>query len=192
MSSKDTRDHLVKTAIHLFAQKGYFDTSIRDIGNKASVSNSIVYHYFENKEELLFEILQTPSNELLQTLTEIEQKVPEPLECLRQMLLAHTITFTLKRKYESRIMAAESYWLRGKKRQIIKQIQRDIYAIYMRKLKQLDEAGLIRDVDLTVMCFSIFGVINSFYDWYHEGGRLTLEEVGQNLVKIIRAIPLIG
>lgn len=185
MSSKDTRELLVKAAIHLFAHKGYFDTSIRDIGAKAGVSNSIVYHYFTSKEDLLFEILKTPSNELLQTLIEIEQKVPDPLECLRQMLVAHTILFTLKRKYESRIMASESYWLRGKKRQVVKQIQRDIYDIYMRKLRQLDEAGLIKDVDLTVMGFSIFGIINSFYDWYHDGGRLTMEEVGQNLVKII-------
>jgi AcrR family transcriptional regulator len=185
LASRDTREILIKTAIQLFARKGYWNTSIRDIGKKAGVSNSIVYHYFKDKEHLLFEILQTSSNELLQTLVEIEKNVCNPLKCLNEMLLAHTVLFSIKRKNETRIMASDRYWLKGKRRKIINQRQRDIYKLYKKKMLELNEMGLIYDIDLTVLNFSMFGIINSFYDWYRDRGRLTQEEVGQDIVKIV-------
>ena len=45
--------------------------------------------------------------------------------------------------------------------------------------------GLIADIDLTVLNFSIFAIINGFYDWYRDRGRLAHEEVGQDIVKLV-------
>ena len=185
MNTKNTRQLLLNAAINLFSQKGYWNTSIRNIGAKAGVSNSIVYFYFKNKEELLFEILMTASQELLEILQEIDQRVSNPIECLRELLMAHIVLFSLKRKKESRIMAFDRYWLRGKRHELIVKAQRDIYDIYMRKLKDMAAMGLIADIDLTVLNFSIFAIINGFYDWYRDRGRLAHEEVGQDIVKLV-------
>ena len=59
--SKKTRDLLMQAAISLFAEKGYADTSIREIGTLAAVSPSVLYHYFKNKEQMLFEVITTSS-----------------------------------------------------------------------------------------------------------------------------------
>lgn len=41
---------VLRVALHLFAERGYFSTSIHDISNGASVSIGFIYHHFKNKE----------------------------------------------------------------------------------------------------------------------------------------------
>jgi len=46
------RDKVLDTALVLFSEKGYFNTSIHDIRRAAEVSIGAIYHHFENKEAL--------------------------------------------------------------------------------------------------------------------------------------------
>ena len=46
------RDRMFRAAIELFAKKGYPGTTIRDIVQKADVTQPMVYYYFGNKEQL--------------------------------------------------------------------------------------------------------------------------------------------
>lgn len=182
---KDTRERLLQAAINLFAQKGYANTSIRQIGRKAGVSTSIIYHYFKDKEEMLFEIIVSAAQELIQTLQDIHDSVSDPAECLREMLMAHMVHFSLKRKKETQIIAADNHLLRGKHLLLSQEKQRRIYELYNQKLKELAESGKMKDIDRTVVALSVFGMINTFFMWYREGGRLSKEEVAQNILEFI-------
>ncbi len=48
------RAQIIATAVRLFSEKGYFQTTIEDIANAAPVSKGLVYRYFKDKNELLF------------------------------------------------------------------------------------------------------------------------------------------
>lgn len=185
MRNKNIRDTLFKTAINLFYSKGYWDTSIRDIGGKAGVSMSNIYHYFKNKEDLLFEILRTSSQELEQTLLEIERKNSNPVECLQEMLTEHLNLISVERKEESKIMVGDRYWVRGKRKEILRKMQREIYEKYKKKIEEINKMGLLKDIDLTVATFNIFLIVNGFHEWYKEGGRLSKEEVIKNITQFI-------
>lgn len=185
MGTKNTRELLLKSAINLFSQKGYANTSIREIGAKIGISSSIIYHYFKNKEELLFEITRSSTEDLVQSLRETEERISDPVECLREMLTEQTVIFSLKRKKEGKILAIDSYQLRGKRGDSIRKMQREIYDIYTGKIKEIEEKGLLKKVDLTVLTFSIFGIINSFHNWYKDSGRLSKEEVAENMEKLL-------
>ena len=125
------------------------------------------------------------ARELIEKLTEIQEQSTDPVECLKQMLLAHMVHFSLKRKEETQILAADNHLLRGKRRLACRKIQREIYDIYSDQLKTIAGHGLMNDVDRTVVAFSIFGMINSFYSWYRKEGRLSKEEVAQNILGFI-------
>jgi AcrR family transcriptional regulator len=185
LASKNTRTILLNTATNLFYQKGYPNTTIREIGQKANISNSIIYHYFKNKEEMLFEIIQVSAKDLINALVEIQQGVEDPMECLKEMLTTHMVVWCLKRKKESKIIVADDYWLTGKRREANRTIQRQIYKLYIDKLEELHENGLLRHIDLKVLAFTIFGAINSFFRWYREGGLLSKEDVAQNVIAIV-------
>ena len=40
--------------IRLFAQKGYHNTSMREIARGLNMNQSSLYHYFDSKEDILF------------------------------------------------------------------------------------------------------------------------------------------
>jgi AcrR family transcriptional regulator len=46
------REQVLRTALRLFSERGYFSTSIHDIRRAAGVSTGAIYHHFQNKETL--------------------------------------------------------------------------------------------------------------------------------------------
>lgn len=54
------REQVLQTALHLFTDRGYFNTSVHDIARTAQVSIGFIYHHFKDKEDIaraLFERL---------------------------------------------------------------------------------------------------------------------------------------
>ena len=47
---------ILMTALRLFTERGYFNTSIHDIQRESSVSIGSIYHYFKNKEGIAREL----------------------------------------------------------------------------------------------------------------------------------------
>ena len=45
---------ILRVAQEIFAEKGLANASVAEIARKANVADSILYHYFKNKEDLLF------------------------------------------------------------------------------------------------------------------------------------------
>ncbi|MCC0650441.1 TetR/AcrR family transcriptional regulator [Clostridioides sp. ZZV15-6598] len=48
----ERKQELIDIAIKLFLQKGYDETSIKDIYSEANGSFGMFYHYFKSKEEI--------------------------------------------------------------------------------------------------------------------------------------------
>jgi AcrR family transcriptional regulator len=65
------RDSILKVALPLFFKHGYKKTTILDIANAAKMSKGLVYHYFANKEAILFSY-QTSLNDCLHEIRQIE------------------------------------------------------------------------------------------------------------------------
>lgn len=50
--TEDLETLIFETALRLFTEKGYFNTSVHDIQKEANVSIGSIYHYFKNKEAI--------------------------------------------------------------------------------------------------------------------------------------------
>lgn len=59
---RHTREAILNAALQLFAGKGYFGTSLRDIATAVGVRESALYNYFPSKEAL-FEALILPDHQ---------------------------------------------------------------------------------------------------------------------------------
>lgn len=60
---KITRDELVVRAATTFRKKGFYNTSMNDIGLACGLLKGSIYHYFQSKEELMLEVLKTSYND---------------------------------------------------------------------------------------------------------------------------------
>jgi AcrR family transcriptional regulator len=56
---KDTKEHIVNTATHLFLQKGFKEVTMKELVESAGVSKGAFYHYFTSKEQVFEEVALT-------------------------------------------------------------------------------------------------------------------------------------
>jgi AcrR family transcriptional regulator len=49
----DTREHIRRLALELFAERGYDATSLREIAERLGITKAAVYYHFKTKEEIL-------------------------------------------------------------------------------------------------------------------------------------------
>src|SRR6478609_96231 len=63
-ASATRRDELLEIAAELFAEKGFKNTTVRDIADAAGILSGSLYHHFDSKESMVDEILQTFQTEL--------------------------------------------------------------------------------------------------------------------------------
>src|ERR1044071_7466199 len=65
------RDELLAIAARLFAERGFRNTTVRDIADASGILSGSLYHHFDSKESMVDEILQTFQNELFAGYDEI-------------------------------------------------------------------------------------------------------------------------
>ena len=58
----DVRQRIIRVATRLFAHQGYGSTSVRELVEAAGVTKPTLYYYFENKEALFLEVVNTHLN----------------------------------------------------------------------------------------------------------------------------------
>jgi AcrR family transcriptional regulator len=55
--SQDSRDEILKAATHLFANRGFHETSMSEVAREARVSKALIFWHFKAKEELFLAVL---------------------------------------------------------------------------------------------------------------------------------------
>ena len=73
-NAQKTKMKLVKTALELFKDTGFFDINVEDITKKAGVSKGTFYTYFKRKEDIVLEISRAPFSEIAEELAMMKDK----------------------------------------------------------------------------------------------------------------------
>ncbi|MDQ3041938.1 MAG: TetR family transcriptional regulator [Acidobacteriota bacterium] len=61
----DKREAILRAAIKVFAQKGYFSSKVADIAKEAGIADGTVYLYFKSKDEVLHSIFDRAMEEFI-------------------------------------------------------------------------------------------------------------------------------
>ena len=62
------RSRILEVALELFGYEGYYNSSISKIAKQAGISKGLVYNYFDSKEEIVQEILNSGIEQMLKIL----------------------------------------------------------------------------------------------------------------------------
>lgn len=81
-----TREAIAKTALQLFAERGYDAVTVADVAAAADVAVTTVFNYFKTKEELFFGAFTPPTNILAERLR-TRPPLRGPVDVTRDLLL---------------------------------------------------------------------------------------------------------
>jgi AcrR family transcriptional regulator len=87
-SGGSRRDELLRIAARLFAERGFKNTTVRDIADAAGILSGSLYHHFDSKEAMVDELLDTFQTELWKEYDAIEASDLTPREKLEAVVRA--------------------------------------------------------------------------------------------------------
>ena len=88
MSKEEKKLEIMKTALNLFAKKGFYNTTIADIAREMGMSVGNMYNYFTSKEQLAKELLIYTSKvfgEELRKINELDISTKEKIKKIVEM-----------------------------------------------------------------------------------------------------------
>lgn len=174
----DKLARILQTAATIFADKGYHDTSIRDISRATGVSLSGLYYYFRSKEELLFLIQDHCFGTVLQNAHDVLADEPVPEKRLLIFVENHLRYFVSNMK-EMKVLSHEARSLSGEYRRLVNAKKRAYTDLCIGILSDLapDQSS----ADARVAAFTLFGMMNWIYNWYHPDRDVPVSELADNM-----------
>lgn len=86
---ENKRERILRAAIDVFAQSGYFNAKVSEIARAAGVADGTIYLYFDGKEDLLISVFREHTRNYLQSLERDLVNVKGPEERMRTAIRHH-------------------------------------------------------------------------------------------------------
>src|SRR5205809_6776037 len=83
------RDAILRAAIDVFADRGFFNAQVADVARAAGVAAGTVYLYFRGKDDLLVSIFERTMRDALARVREAVADTTDPRERLRRFARLH-------------------------------------------------------------------------------------------------------
>ena len=102
--TKSRKDRIMEAALRIFAEKGFQETTIAEIGREAGVSDATIYEYFGTKEELLFAIPEKISNDAIEESVMIVPYIKDVEGRMRALLLGYVQLYQANPHYSALVL----------------------------------------------------------------------------------------
>ncbi len=180
-------EFILRTAARIFAEKGYHSTTMRDISRETRVSLAGLYYYCKSKDELLFLIQDNCFGHVLERLEERLKETSQPIEKLRLVIENH-LSFFAANMAEMKVLSHEADSLAGEMRAHVSGKKQQYTKLVRRILSEVQSQQTPGDprskIDLTVATYALFGMMNWIYNWYDPGGKLSVNDLVDNITRL--------
>lgn len=175
---------ILRTSARIFAEKSYHSTSMRDISRATGVSLAGLYHYCKSKEELLFLIQDHCFGRVLERVEERIRGVGDPFEKLRIFIDNH-LSFFAANMAEMKVLSHEAESLAGDLHTKVSTRKEKYAKLARRILRDIQESQPANArIDLTVATYALFGMMNWIYNWYDPSGKLSVNQLVDNITNL--------
>src|SRR5216110_2995186 len=179
------RDALLRAAIDVFADRGYFNAQVADVARAAGVAAGTVYLYFKSKDDLLVSIFERSMRDGLATGRAAVANLDDPRERLLRLARGHlarlgndrslAIVFQVELRQSTKFMERFSATL-----------LRDYLGLIRTAIADGQSAGVFRGtLNATVVAKMFFGALDEMAtNWIISRRRYSLEADADPIVDV--------
>lgn len=178
-----TAQRVNRSALRLFASKGFQATGIREIAEEAGMSSAALYHYMGTKEQLLFDIMNHALNAWYAATAQAVNESTGPSEKLCNCIRAHVVCSGIF-KLESTVVDTEIRSLTGENLQTIVAL-RDRYEGLMNvAVSEGIDRGEFSVDDKRLFRLAILEMCNGVSRWFSRKGPCSIEQISDRFADI--------
>ena len=179
------RDAILRAAIDVFAERGYFNAQVADVARAAGVAAGTVYLYFKSKDDLLVSIFERSMRDGLALGRAAVAGLDDPSERLRRLARGHlarlgadrnlAIVFQVELRQSTKFMERFSSTL-----------LRDYLGLIREAIADGQRAGVFRaDIKATAAAKMLFGALDEMAtNWILSGRRYSLEADAEPVIDL--------
>jgi AcrR family transcriptional regulator len=148
----------------LFAERGYAGSSLRDLARASGMSLAGLYHHFDSKDKLLYELQRDAYERLMKPLGSIPSDA-EPAKKL-EALVGNHLRFFAADITAMKVLSHEAEALDGDLGDRIRRLRRKYYSHFLSIVTELLRVLRRKDLNPRAATMTLFGMINWIYTWY--------------------------
>ena len=179
----DKRRAILDRSAALFAEHGYDRASMSRIAEACGVSKANLYHYYKDKEELLFDVIRFHLEELLEVVEGADRPDLSPAERLKSLVAALLEAYR-DADAQHNVQINGLRLLPTDRQAELKAMERDLVRIFSDAVAgvapQLKGTKLLKPVTM-----SLFGMINWHYLWFKNTGEVTRADYAELVSQLI-------
>lgn len=179
------RDAMLAAAARLFAERGYPVASVAELAQVVGVSKALLYHYYRDKEQVLFDIVDRYLDGLIALVTEVEA-LDLPADARLRTLIERFMRVYEHSAAYHRVLVQDVKYLstphrnraRARQRRVVEAFAATIAAV----APELATGDLLKPVTMV-----LFGMMNWTFTWLREDGPLSTTDLAPVVAGIFLA-----
>jgi AcrR family transcriptional regulator len=179
----ERKDAIVQAAAALFASRGFNGASVADIAQRCKTSKSLVYHYYEAKEDILYDVMISHVRALEEAARDAMSGAARPEQKLRdlaQLFMALYVGAADRHK----VLLNDLDELPKARRAEIVTVQRGLIDNVRTLLSEI-EPGLKAEAKRSLAAAMLFfGMINWTHTWFDPKGAISAEQLAEMAVNL--------
>lgn len=181
----DKRQLILDRAAELFARQGFHKTSISEISKACNVSSKAwIYHYFPNKEEVLFTLLRDFLVLVRDRLRALTGEGHAPKQALRAFV-GECLSIYAQYRINYPMLFAEMSALPPAPQSELRALEREIANLLRDVIVGVNPGVARRRKHVMAITLIAFGTINWTYTWFDAKGPLSLETVADLITEML-------
>ncbi|MFH1152941.1 MAG: TetR/AcrR family transcriptional regulator [Pseudomonadota bacterium] len=177
------KNRVYSVATRTLWQKGYDKTTIRDIARATEMTTAGLYYYFKSKEELLFQILDSHMDDLINGIIQIPVDPNDPLGVIRQYI-QYQVSVYCTDKYRSKLILNDDECLSGAWYDQVKDKQKSYLLFWRQALKLYCEKQELPATNIAIDAHCLVGMCNWIYRWYDPKGDIKPETLASTIFQM--------
>ena len=178
------QDEILATAAKLFSDGGIRGVTMDDIASSLGYTKSVVYYYFKNKNQVLWEIFTKIHDAWWADMESLVKTDNPPDKVLASMIRKHALN-VLDRAAWSAIYFRDQGELTDAQQKVITKRKKEYDQLFRQVYQRGVEEGIFQDIPTTLVVNSIIGICNSTHAWYKPGGPLTPDSIADYYANLV-------
>lgn len=181
----DKYHRILEAAIKVFAEKGFFQSTISLIAKEAGVADGTIYLYFKNKDDILIQFFSYKTKQVFERFREEVSKADNTVDRLRNLIRRHLEEFQNDRNMAV-VYQAETHQSFRLVEDQIKEMSKMYLDIVSEIIEQGQEEGIIRkDLYIGLVKRFILGAVDEVIStWLYSDGKYDLVSMADPLVEL--------
>ena len=192
------RDAILDIAAQCFADRSYPVASMNEIATSCGTSKARLYHYYDSKEAILFDLMDRYTQRLLSLIALTEATAQR--RNLDDRAALHELIRAFLQEYESSAtrhvaLLNDTQFLSDapdahlgspaiSPRELILNRQRDVVAAVTRALRRA-YPGRLNPTNQTAITMMLFGMINWTFTWLRPGGPISYVAFADEVIALL-------